>query len=90
MWNNDFTVGVSKMKIKTLFVYFFEYSLIKRVWSVIFELNEVSITNFFKFGFQRMTLTIERVFEKINKILSQKLTKRAMNLITTNNHYHKC
>ena len=70
------------MKIKTLFVYFFKCSFIKRVGSVIFELDEVSISNFVKFRFQRMTLKIEGVFEKINNILSQKLAKRAMNLLT--------
>ena len=34
------------MKIKTLFVCFFKCSFIKRVWSVIFELDEVSTSNF--------------------------------------------
>ena len=43
---NDFTVWVSKIKIKTLFVVFFKCSQIKRVWSVIFELDEVSVSNF--------------------------------------------
>ena len=52
------------------------------VWSVIFELNEDSISNFVKFRFQSMTLKIERVFEKINEIKSQKLAKTAMNLVT--------
>ena len=52
------------MKIKTLSVYFFKCLFIKRVWSVLFELDEVSISNFVKFQFQRIN------------ILSQKLTKR--------------
>ena len=42
------------------------------VGSVIFELDKVNISNFVKFRFQRMSLKIERVFEKINNILSQK------------------
>ena len=67
------------MKIKTLFVCFFKFSFLKRVCAVIFELVGVSTYNFVKFQFQRMTLKIERVFEKINKILSQKLDKMAMN-----------
>ena len=46
VWKNDFTVWVSKMKIKTLFVVFFKCSQIKMVWSVIFELDEVSVSNF--------------------------------------------
>ena len=46
---NNFTVGVRKMRIKTLCVYFFKCSFIKRVQSVIFELDEVSISNFVKF-----------------------------------------
>ena len=68
---------------------FFKCSFIKRAWSVIFELDEVSILNFVKFRFQRMTLKIEGVFEKINNILSQKLAKRAMNLLTKKDH-NKC
>jgi hypothetical protein len=36
-----------------------------------------------------MTLKIELIFEKINKILSQKLAKRAMNLLTKKDH-NKC
>ena len=79
---NDFIVGVSKMKINTLSVYFFKCSFIKRVCSVIFELDEVCISNFVKFRFQRMTLQIE----KINNILSKKLAKRAMNLLTKKGH----
>ena len=49
------------MKIKTLSVYFFKCSFIRRVSSVIFELDEVSISNFVQFRFQGMTLKIERV-----------------------------
>ena len=64
-------------------------SFIKRVWAVIFELGEVSISNFVKFRFWRMTLKIDRVFEKINNILSQKLAKRAMSLLTKKDH-NKC
>ena len=74
------------MKIKTLFVRFFKCSFLKRVCAVIFELDEVSTSNFVKFLFQRMTLKIEKVFEKTNKILSQKLVKRAMNLVTKKCH----
>ena len=72
MWKNDFTVGVSIMMIRTLRVYFFECSFIKKVWSVIYELDEVSISNFVKFQFQRMTLKIERVFEEEKNTLSKK------------------
>jgi len=36
-----------------------------------------------------MTLKIEGVFEKINNILSQKLAKRAMSLLTKKDH-NKC
>ena len=54
--------------------------------NVIFELDAVSISNFVKFRFQCMTLKIKRVFEKINKILSQKQAKWAMNLITKKDH----
>ena len=83
---NDFRVGVSKMKIKTLRVYFFKCTFIKRVGSVIFELDEVSVSNFVNFRFQPMTLTIRQVFEKINNILSQKRAKKAMNLVTKKDH----
>ena len=78
---NDFTVGDSKKKIKTLFVYFFKCLFIKRVWSVIFELDEATLSNFVKFRFQRITLKIEQVFGKINNIPSQKLAKMAMKLV---------
>ena len=77
------------MKIKTLCVCFYKCSFIKRVGSVIFELDEVSISKVVKFRFQHMTLKIERVFEKINNIFSQKLAKRAMNLVTKKDH-NKC
>ena len=53
------------MKITTLFVCLFKCSFLKRVCAVIFELDEVSTSFFIKFQFQRMTLKIERVFEKI-------------------------
>ena len=43
-----------------------------RVGAVIFELDKVSISNFFKFKFLSMTLKIERVFEKMNKNLNKK------------------
>ena len=52
------------MEIKILLVYFFKCSFIKRVGSVIFELDDVSISNLVKFRFQRMTLKIELEFEK--------------------------
>ena len=61
---NDFLVGVSKMKIKTWFVRFFKCSFVLRVGAVIFELNKVSMSNFVKFKFLRMTLKIRRVLEK--------------------------
>ena len=48
-------------------VYFFKCSFIKRVWSVIFELDEVSISNMVKFLFQRITLKIEGVFREKQK-----------------------
>ena len=69
------------MKTKTWVVIFFNWSFVLRVGAVIFELDKVSMSNFAKFEFLSMTLTIERVFEKMNKILSQKLAKRAMNLL---------
>ena len=74
------------MKIKTWFVRFFKCSFVLRVGAVIFELDKVSTSNFVKFEFWRMTLNIEGVFEKTNKILSQKLAKRAMNLARKRNH----
>ena len=57
-----------------------------RVCAVIFELDEVSMSNFVKFEFLSMTLKIERVFEKTNTIVSQKLAKRANNLVTKKDH----
>ena len=72
-----------------MFVRFFKCSFVLRVGAVIFELNEVSMSNFVKFKFLSMTLKIERVFEKTNTILSQKLAKRAMNLVTKKDH-KKC
>jgi len=67
------------MKTKTWFVRFFKCSFVLRVGAVIFELDKVSMSNFVKFEFRSMTLKIEGVFEKTNKILSQKLAKRARN-----------
>ena len=57
-----------------------------RVGAVIFELDKVSMSNFVKFEFLAMTLKIERVFEKTNIILSQKLSKLAMNLVSKKDH----
>ena len=74
------------MKIKTLFVRFFKCSFVLRVGAVIFELDKVSMSNFVKFKLLGMTLKIERVFEKTNIILSQKLSKRAMNLVSKKDH----
>ena len=47
-----------------MFVRFFKCSFVLRVGAVIFELDEVSMSNFVKFEFLSMTLKIERVFEK--------------------------
>jgi hypothetical protein len=47
-----------------------------------FKLDKVSISNFVKFEFLGLTLKMERVFEKMNIILSQKLAKYAMNLVS--------
>ena len=60
------------MKIKTLFVCFFKCSFLKRVCAVIFELDEVSTSNFVKFPLQRMTLKVERVFEKNKQNIESK------------------
>ena len=60
------------MKIKTRFVCFYKCSFVLRVCAVIFELDKISISNFGKFEFWSMTLKIERVLEKTNKILSKK------------------
>ena len=56
------------MKTKTFFCSFFKYSFIRRVGAVIFELNEVSISNFVRFQLQSMSSKIERAFEKITKL----------------------
>ena len=74
------------MKTKTWFVCFFKCSFVLRVGAVIFELNYVSMSNFVKFKFLSMILKIDRAFEKTNKILSQKLAKRAMNLVSKKDH----
>ena len=74
------------MKIKTWFVSFFKCSFVLRVGAVIFELDIVSMSNFVKFEFQGMILKIEGVFEKTNIILSQKLAKWAMNLVSKKDH----
>ena len=58
---------LSKMKIKTCVGSFFKCSFVLRVGAVIFELDEVSMSNFVKFKFLSMTLKIERVFEKRTK-----------------------
>ena len=57
-----------------------------RIGAVIFEHDKDSMSNFVKFEFWSMTLKIERVFEKTNKMLSQKLAKRAMNLVSKKDH----
>ena len=49
-----------------LFV-FFKCSFLLMVGAVIFELYEVSMSNFAQFKFLSMTLKIERVSEKTNK-----------------------
>ena len=74
------------MKIKTWYVRFFQCSFVLRVGAVIFEIDKVSMSNFVKFEFLSMTLKIERVFEKTNIILSQKLVKLAMNLLSKKDH----
>ena len=74
------------MKIKTWFVCFFKCSFVLRVGAVTFELDKISMSNFVKFEFLGMTLKIERVFEKINIILSQKMSKLAMNLTSKKDH----
>ena len=70
------------MKIKNMVFRFFKCSFVLRVGEVIFELDKVSMSNFNKFEFLKMTLKIELVFEKTNRILSQKLAKRVMNLVS--------
>ena len=74
------------MKIKTWFVCFFKCSFLLRVGAVIFELDKVSMSNLVKFKFRSMTSKIERIFEKTNKIFSQKLAKRAMNSLSKKDH----
>ena len=74
------------MKIKTWFVSFFKCSFVLMVGAVIFELDKVGMSNFVKFEYLGMTLKIERVFEKMNIILSQKLAKWAMNLVSKKDH----
>ena len=44
------------------------------------------MSNFVKFKFLGMTLKIDRVFEKTNIILSQNLSKWAMNLVSKKDH----
>ena len=65
---------------------FFKCSFVLRVGAVIFELDKVNMSNFVKFEFQDMILKIEGVFEKTNIILSQKLAKWAMNLVSKKDH----
>ena len=74
------------MKIKTWFVRFFKCSFVLRVGAVVFELDKVIMSTLVKFEFLGMTLTIERVFEKTNKVLSKKLAKCAMNLVSKKDH----
>ena len=52
------------------------------------QLNH-NISNFVKFQFQRMTLKIEQVIEKITKFWVKNWPKRAMNLVTKKDH-NKC
>ena len=61
---------------------FFKCSFVLRVGAVIFELDKVSMSNFVMFKFWSMTLKIEGVFEKMNKIFSKKLAKRTLNLVS--------
>ena len=74
------------MKIKTWYVRFFKCSFVLRVGAVIVELDKVSMSNFVKFVLRSMTLKIKGVFEKMKKILSQKLAKRARNLASKRDH----
>ena len=74
------------MKVERWFLCFFKCSFTLRVGAVIFELNNVSILNLVEFEFLVMTLNIERVFEKTNIILSQKLAKCYMNLVSNKDH----
>ena len=60
-----------------MIICFSQCSFVLRVGAVIFDIDEVSMSNFVKYEFLSMTLTIERVFEKRRKnIVSQKLGKR--------------
>ena len=61
---------LSKMKIKTGVCSIFKCSFALRVGAVIFELDEVSMSNFVMFKFLSMTSKIEGVLEKMNKIVS--------------------
>ena len=61
---------------------FFKCSFVLKVGAVKFELDKVSMSNIVKLEFWSMTLKIEGVFEKTNKILSQKLAIMAMNLVS--------
>ena len=55
------------MKIKTLFVCFFKCSFLKRGCAVIFELNDVSTSNFVKFQCQLITLNyLEKTKQNIS------------------------
>ena len=74
------------MKIRTWFDCFFKCSFILRVGPFIFEIDKVSMSNFVKLKFLSMILKIERVFKKTNTILSQKLAKRTMDLVSKKNH----
>ena len=74
------------MKIKTWVARFFKCSFVLKVGTAIFELDNVSMSNFVKFEFWSMTFKIERVFKKRNKMLSHKLAKRAMNLVSKKEH----
>ena len=74
------------MKIKTWFVRFFKCSFVLGVGAIIFQLDKVSMSTFVRFEFRSMTLKIEIVFEKTNKILSPKLVKWAMNLLSKKDH----
>ena len=71
MRKNDLKVGISTMKIKTWFVYFFECLLNLWAHALQSELNKVTKSNFVKFQYQTMISKIERAFEKINKIFHQ-------------------
>ena len=66
------------MKTETWFVCFFKCSFVLGVGAVIFELHKVSMSIFVELEFLSMTLKIERVFEKNNTILSQKLAKKGL------------